>query len=154
MLGLLLLVCLSAFSQVAFAAVKEKTPAVDVVPIKKNAELVIKIAGTELGKDIGYDRAGVEWLDKFIQGQYERGEKDHDKLVQVLGSYLGEVIIHNYGGEWAVNDHGLGVRWGKDSWVFPFAKVAKQLNNGAEDSVLALYNVIPAVLKLDKPDKK
>jgi hypothetical protein len=40
------------------------------------------------------------------------------------------------------------VRFDEKNAVFPFAKVAKQLENGSVDSVLSFFTIIPIVFRL------
>jgi hypothetical protein len=116
--------------------------------IRKNAELVISVAQSELGKAIAYDEAGVEWLDGFIQRQHEQGNSQtRNGLVQTLGSYLGECIVRTFGGEWTIVDDTWAIRFDDQNAAFPFAKVAKQLENGVDDSVLSFFRTIPIVFR-------
>jgi hypothetical protein len=112
--------------------------------IKANAQLVISTARSNLGKDIGFDEAAVRWLNGYIQRQHEQGNPaNRDGLVSTLGSFLGECIAQTYDGEWREVDGMLAVAFDERNAVFPFNKVAKQLENGAEDSVLSFFITIP-----------
>jgi len=120
--------------------------------IRANAGLVISVAREELRQEIGYDEAGVRWLDGYIKGQHDQGDpKNLDGLVNTLGAYLGECIVHSFGGEWANIDGSWGIRFDERNAAFPFAKVRKQLENGAGDSVLSFFALIPAVLRRSGP---
>ncbi len=67
--------------------------------IRGNAELVVTVANKQLAKEVGYNENGVEWLDGYIQRQHTQGDvANRDGLVNTLGAYLGECIIHNFGG--------------------------------------------------------
>jgi hypothetical protein len=113
--------------------------------IRANAERVVSIANMELGKNVGYDKAGVEWLDGFIQRQHEQGDQSiRNSLVQTLGAYLGECIVHSFGGKWAHVNGKVAISFNKDNAVFPFEKVQKHLYNGhkAGDSVLGFYTSV------------
>jgi hypothetical protein len=117
--------------------------------IRANADLVMRVAREELGETIGYDAAGVEWLDGYIQRQYEQGdENNRDGLVQTLGSYLGECIIHSFGGQWTSLDGTWAVCFDSQNAVYPFNKVRKQLEHGAADSVLSFYTTIASFFRL------
>jgi protein-S-isoprenylcysteine O-methyltransferase Ste14 len=114
--------------------------------IRANAAMVVDVARDQLGEDVGYDEAGVRWLDGYIQRQHEQGDPaERPGLVNTLGSYLGECIVRAHGGEWAQMDGAWGVRFGDADAAFPFAKVAKQLDGGAGDSVLGFFTAIPAI---------
>jgi hypothetical protein len=116
--------------------------------IRANAALVVRIASEQLEENIGYDEAGVRWLDGYIQRQHEGGNaSNHEGLVNTLGSYLGECIIHSFGGEWAEVEGSWSVRFDDRNAAYPFAKVAKQLENGREDSVLSFFTLIPVLFK-------
>jgi len=114
--------------------------------IRQNAQLVAATAENHLDTPVGYDREGVCWLDGYIQRQHEHGDPaNREALVNTLGSYLGECIIAVYGGSWTHTEYGWGVAYDNGNAAFPFAKVAKQLENGAEDSVLSLFDSIPVL---------
>lgn len=117
--------------------------------IRANAALVVSVAERQLGQSIGFDEAGVRWLDGYIQRQHEQGDpSQRDALVSRLGSFLGECIVCSFGGEWAEVDGWWCVRFDERSAAFPFDKVAKHLENGAEDSVLSFFSGIPVLFPL------
>jgi hypothetical protein len=116
--------------------------------IRANAELVVSIARKQLGEEIGYDEAGVQWLDGYIQRQHEQGNPaNRSGLVSTLGSYLGECIIRSFGGAWAELDGSWCVKFDERNAACPFAKVGKQLEHGAEDSVLSFFSAIPVLFR-------
>ncbi|MEZ5307176.1 MAG: hypothetical protein R2684_08540 [Pyrinomonadaceae bacterium] len=118
--------------------------------IKHNAELVRKVAGEQLDVEVGYDLAGVKWLDGYTQRQFENDKTENvDGLVSTLGSYLGECIVQTYGGTWAHSDYGWCVEFSNGNAVFPFAKIEKHLRNGSDDSVLSLFETIPLVFGME-----
>ena len=112
--------------------------------IRHNAELVRSVARDQLSVDVGFDRAGVEWLDGFVNRQHEQGGPNNvNNLVNTLGS----CILDTYGGEWFQDDSGWCVRFDEKNAAYPFAKLRKHLLNGAEDSVLSMFDTIPVVFK-------
>ncbi len=118
--------------------------------IHNHADLAVSMAREDMGMPIGFDRAGVEWLDGFIQRRHEeRRDKDfYKRLTQTLGSYFGECIIREYGGSWKLVQGSWCVMFDNSNGVFPFAKVEKHLRYGADDSVLGLYNSIAVLFRL------
>lgn len=116
--------------------------------IRANADLVLREARENLGQDIGYDEAGVRWLDGFIQRRHDGGAvgEDPSGLVNTFGSFLGECIAQSYDGRWQETEHGWAVIVDGDLAVFPFNKVHKHLVDGAADSVLSLYTGVPALI--------
>jgi hypothetical protein len=116
--------------------------------IRANAELVVSVATQQLGQAVGYDEAGVRWLDGYIQRQHEQGNPDiRGGLVSTLGSFLGECIVRSFGGEWAEVDGSWCVRFDDHNAAYPFAKVGKQLEHGAEGSVLSFFTAIPVLFR-------
>ena len=119
--------------------------------IKRNAELVIQQMSQVCGFNFGYDAKSVAWLDGYIERQRARDEINEeviDGLVNALGSYLGECIIHSYGGYWEEEAGQWRVSFDDENAAYPFAKVAKQFQNGSEDSVKSFFEVIPFVFAI------
>ncbi|MGE3302606.1 MAG: hypothetical protein AB7M12_05780 [Hyphomonadaceae bacterium] len=111
--------------------------------VQGNARLTIEELGPLSEMALGFDEASVAWLEGFIERQRER-DHDVEGLVSVLGCFLGEAIIAGAGGGvWDQGEHGLGVRFANGDWCFPFAKMEKQFENGAEagDGILSFYRV-------------
>ena len=116
--------------------------------IRANAQLVLTVARDQLDTEVGFDEAGVRWLDGYIQHQHEQGNPaDREGLVSTLGSYLDECTIQSYGGAWAEIDGSWCARFDERNAAYPFAKVGKQLERGAEDSVLSFFTLIPVLFR-------
>ena len=111
--------------------------------IAGNVRLITKGFTDLSGEDLPPGRAGVTFLDGFINRQRERGGKaQRERLADMAACCLGEALITVVGGGWVqTSDHGLGVQLAPKLMVFPFAKAAKQLANGAEDSVLSFFEI-------------
>ena len=113
--------------------------------IRSSAEFVESVISKALGKNVGYGIDGVKWLDAFIQRQHVGGDKNiYDQIVSAYGSYLGECIVQNVGGEWTQIDGSEAIAFDMNNAVFPFSKLRKHLNNGNEagDSVLGFYGSV------------
>ena len=90
-------------------------------------------------------------MEKFIEHQRLQKDitrDDAEGLVQLIGSYLGECVIHTYGGAWREHDGDWGVFFNDSNAAFPFSKVRKQFDNGVSggDSILGFFDIIPEVL--------
>ncbi len=111
--------------------------------IAGNARLVTEAFTDLSGESLPPGRAGVVFLDGFINRQRERGdEAQRDKLADMAASYLGEALIAAVGGCWVQDpDNGLGVQLAPKLVVFPFARAAKQFADGAGDSVLSFFEI-------------
>jgi hypothetical protein len=119
--------------------------------IKANAELVIRQSRSLSGIDFGYTQESVKWLEGYIERLRKAGEFEDveakGKLTSVFGSFLGECIVRNYGGAWVQHDGVWCVAFDDKNIAFPFAKVAKQMDNGLEDGIAGYFDVIPIVFK-------
>ena len=116
--------------------------------IKKNAELVVREMRKISDIDFGFTPESVAWLDGYVERQRTRpdmNEESISRLVSVLGSYLGECVIHCYGGQWQDSDGQWCVCFDEGNCVFPFNKMRKQFENGASagDSIASLFTTIP-----------
>jgi hypothetical protein len=113
--------------------------------IAQNVQLAIERLGPISDVDFGLNRESVQWVDGFIERQRARPDFDPDALgalPSVLGSFLGACVMEATGGEWVwMDEHGWGVRLPNGNAVFPFAKVEKQFQNGAEDSISSFYQI-------------
>lgn len=122
---------------------------IDLQPIEANAALVVKMFDKPENGGFGYDERSVEWLDGYIErNRLNWDAATAEKLTSVLGSYLGECLRRNYGGEWTTTEYGLGVEIG-GSVAFPFSKVGKQIENGADDSIASFYTTVPLIFGLN-----
>lgn len=120
--------------------------------IKANAEMVVQKLGPLSGIDFGYTQESVEWLEGYIErlrnsGEFDSGETKN-KLTSVFASFLGECIVRCYAGAWKRDDNGVWcVAFDNDNIAFPFAKVAKQIDNGLEDGIASFFTAIPIVFQ-------
>jgi hypothetical protein len=123
--------------------------------IKENAELVRSFASNQDGVEYKCNEDAVRWLDGFINDQFRTADQAaKNNLVQNLGCFLGECILNTWDGEWRYSsDYGLGIYFTEKDAVFPFSKVDKQLKNGPDDSVYAMFTSLPALLKLKRKVK-
>src|SRR5579871_2075820 len=102
--------------------------------IQLNAKLVIDSTYKQFGVTLSYDAESVEWLDEYIERLRAQNypDDDIDKLINVFGSYLGECIRHEYGGEWADEQGNWVIRFDAQNAAFPFSKVLKQFKSGSD----------------------
>jgi hypothetical protein len=103
-----------------------------------------------------YDVASVKFMEGFIErNKLEIPEAEWDGLINSCGAFLGQCVIENYGGEWKRDEDGhTGVSFDDRNWVFPFAKVSKQFENGLGDSIYSFYTLIPVVFKVKLKARK
>lgn len=119
--------------------------------VLENAENTIMMFGRSHNVNLAYDEKSVRFLDDFInESSSKYNEEQRNKLVEFLGSFLGECVRRTYGGSWEIINNEAAIRFDENNAVFPFNKIRKQFENGAEDSILSFYQIIPMVFKLNK----
>ncbi|HEX4342665.1 MAG TPA: hypothetical protein VH255_04700 [Verrucomicrobiae bacterium] len=94
--------------------------------LQANAQMVVEQLRPLSRMDFGYTQASVEWLEGYIErlrvsGQF-KDEKMKNQLAGVFGSFLGEAVIRNYGGDWVEHDGAWCVAFNSDNVVFPLSK--------------------------------
>jgi hypothetical protein len=115
--------------------------------IRENVNLAKTVLGEQLGVKLDLDESSIKWIDEYINRNRDDLEKHtRERLIDIFGSFLGESIIKNYGGTWALNNGALAVHLKGESWAFPFSKVEKQMYQGPEDSIYSFYTIIPMLL--------
>lgn len=121
--------------------------------IRANAGNVSDVMSQHAGFTLGYDDASIEWLDGFIERQRQRqdlADGGVSGLVNTLGSFLGEALCQAYGGEWRDDgDHGLRVAFSNGNSAYPFNKVRKQFENGADDSIYSFYTTVAVMATME-----
>ena len=99
--------------------------------------------------EFGYNAASVRWVDGFIERQRVReayDEAELERLIQNLGRYMGECVIAVYGGNWAEVNGMWAIAFDAENAAFPFNKVRKQFESGAEESVESWFRVLQSVV--------
>lgn len=115
--------------------------------IKDSADLVTETMGFDM------DEFGVEGIDAFIEKLQEKynssDEEFRNGIVFRLGSFLGETIIENYGGEWVNIDGDFAISFDEENEnvAFVFSKIVKRFEGGKEESVKSFYDAIPVVFE-------
>jgi len=106
---------------------------------RRNAVHVLKLAWTT-HPDIGFDRAGVRWLDQYIEDSRSSlaGDLQHE-FVQFMGCYYGQCLIATFGGRWEYSVGELGIRMDRFGVTYPFVAVARQIDVGSAASVAASF---------------
>jgi hypothetical protein len=120
---------------------------------KRLAALFISTMSQAAGVELKLDEPSIEWADGFIERQRTlHGEDENRGMSNVIGSFLGECIIANYGGSWRSDGQNWGVYFDDSNAVFPFSKAQKQLAGGHEDgeSIHSFFTMIPLVFNLKK----
>jgi len=121
--------------------------------VRKNMEKFEHLAEAVRAElNLEYDAKSIKFIEEFIERQKTNLTiEDKKGLINSLGSFIGQTVIKNYGGQWQVDDSTQTecVAFDEQNKVFPFAKTTKQFENGLEDSVYSFFTMIPIVFKLN-----
>lgn len=98
--------------------------------------------------ELDYSENSVEKIEQLCEMIHQQiisnqniKEENIDKVSKMIGSYLGELITKNIGGEWKLNDNKVITIRLKSFECYPIGKVYKRLKNGDEDNIEFYYNV-------------
>jgi hypothetical protein len=101
----------------------------------------------------GLTAHSVAVLDDYLERNVKTSspKETKEKFMNLVGSFLGECIISEYGAKWNVlqNQPSLSLQTaGTTHFLNPFAKVAKRIENGSEDNISFYFSeFIPTVMK-------
>lgn len=98
--------------------------------LRENAELVVNLLNEKENAHLDYSSDSISWLDTYIdQHRAELSDDDKQVLQEKFGSYLGEVIRLNYGGQWHQVEAGdWAIVFNDNLATNPFDIVDKHLN--------------------------
>ncbi|MDR2112099.1 MAG: hypothetical protein LBQ62_03195, partial [Candidatus Accumulibacter sp.] len=122
--------------------------------LRRAAEQLREILREQLHIELNYDLESVRWLDKYIERTRLRTDISNWKgSINLIGSFLGECVIRNFGGQWAMHDEMVCVSLDEGNVVFPYNIVTKQFENGADagDSISSFYEITEILRALEKP---
>lgn len=130
-----------------FDIFKKKKPS-----LKEDIERAYEWISTAL-KSSGYNAdfsiESLREIDRFFDEHTENGQSKTGGLLAentgmrlfALGSYVGEVLRRQYGGEWKIDDNdpegeiNIAVNLTNGTVVWPVQRVMKRLENGSEDGI-------------------
>jgi len=113
-------------------------PADPAAALKETAEKFRAVIENNGGPS-DYGEAMVAFVDDFVENARGTMTEMADQYTALIGAVLGESLVAAYGGEWRDTGNAWVVRMPDDTAVWPFAAARKQLEGGAEDSILALF---------------
>lgn len=119
---------------------------------KQYAQIHIDTTKQSLGVDLNFDEKSILALDNLIQNAWpDQPPIQIDNVILLFGSFLGEAIIKNLGGQWVKVEQGWGIKI-EDTTLMVFTKVKKRFLNGIEDSISYYYKGVKDMLKNDFKD--
>ena len=124
--------------------------------IKNNVATVVKtFSAPGQAATFGLTAHSIAALDQYLERTVNASTTDATKqrLMNLIGSFLGECIVAKYGAKWVIAKDGkphLQLQPAKTlHFLDPFGKVAKRIENGSEDNLSAYFaQLIPHVIKV------
>jgi hypothetical protein len=121
--------------------------------LERNSQRVVDWFASASGLEtFGCNDASFAYIDGFLSRQGEtlnQSQQTSDRVVSLIGSFLGQCVVQVYGGRWVSSGTGLVVEVKTPRHVHtvqPFDKVAKRLRDGESESLVLYYrNLLPAV---------
>jgi len=96
---------------------------------------------------IEYDLDGLLAIELYIKKEFEEKSREevlNSNLVSLFGSFLGETVIANYGGQWAFDpENRLYVEFDSENGVYPISKMRRYFEEGNQESFVNFYQDIP-----------
>ena len=103
------------------------------------------------GYSIDFSIESLKEIDRFFDENVENGIPKPNGLLSEskgtrifgIGSYIGEVIRREYGGEWIVDDNdpngeiNISVKLNNGAVIWPIQRAMKRFSNGNEDGIYA-----------------
>jgi len=121
--------------------------------LRLNAEMIVENLSQHAGFEFGFNEQSVEWLDGFIERQRTREGFNPGGMINTIGSFLGECMCKELGGEWKMQSNGqLAVEFSDGNAAFPFNKVQKHFDNGEVGSILSFYQSAAVLFGLQKTE--
>jgi hypothetical protein len=135
------------------ALMSSATHPLQVPQIKRNSQRVVEWFSTASGNpDFGCNEPSMAYIDGFLSRQSKtlsESPETKDKVVNLIGSFLGQCVVHVYNGRWVASGTGVQVEVKTRKWVHtvqPFEKVEKRLRGGDSESLLTYYrDLLPTV---------
>ncbi len=121
---------------------RQTSPEDFIASIPGIAEDHIKRVRDIFQEDIDYSEASIKKIDAIISKGWPDGPPVMlQTTVIAFGTYLGEAIRNNLGGEWGYSeDEGYFLEnVGGKAKVFPFAKITKRFKEGEDESIGFYY---------------
>jgi hypothetical protein len=119
----------------------------EAVALRRNADILREGMKKSFGVSLGFDRTSLDRLDGLIDEGWD-GELPEmlDEVVEVFGSFIGEAIIADRGGNWMCDDERdeFCVSLPEGFVLMPFTKVRKRFENGRSDSISFFVRVAGA----------
>jgi hypothetical protein len=118
--------------------------------MEANARNAVELAKNRFQVTLDYRTDSVQELEKlFDRVQYAMPDPESREtlglLTRLWGSYLGEVIRRQHGGEWTIwsDKHGktMALQVG-EATVFPHNKVKKRLERGSDHNIWNYYQSV------------
>jgi len=102
----------------------------------------------EKGIELAYDRAAIEWLDRYVEALRSRADLPRlTALSASIAAFLGECLVSRYGGSWQEVEGEWAVRLENGCFLFPFMALDDCFMDGKPHSLIEYYDALSLVLQ-------
>jgi len=112
-------------------------PVITPESLRETADKLASVVAAN-GGPTEYGEAMVAFVHEFVENARPVGDDLLDPYTALVGAVLGESLIAARGGAWSDATGAWSVRVGAEE-VYPFAAARRQLQGGAEESILATF---------------
>ena len=125
----------------------------------------VDIFQQNFGTTLDFSPSSLEKVDHMLEQFHQEGNSPEEMqgTVAVVSCYIGEVFRRNAGGKWVSGDgenvpdvirFPLMMKLPGGRYTVPYAKVAKRIQNGNEDSISFYYQVLTQITSTRSFDSK
>jgi hypothetical protein len=116
----------------------------------------VRSAPRDLQRGLDYTAASIAPLERILNGLCPPPEPDQDYLTRLWGSYFGEVLRHEFGGEWSMSVYpgselAVPTLEVNGSRLYPMLKVFRRLTLGPSEDIPTFYHLVTARLTTPPP---
>lgn len=116
--------------------------------IKEQADKLVEMTHKKYGLELDYSEEALVLIDDLVTLFVKVHREHYIKAAVLLGSYLGETIIKNLGGEWQ-KDLSIGRIGQLKGAAHPMIRARKRIANGTDDSLVYYYRNIKLTTERD-----
>jgi hypothetical protein len=107
----------------------------------------VSIAAEEHGQSLDFSGGSVAGLEKILAALVPPEPEEQEYLTQLWGSYLGEVLLREFGGEWTMSvypggEFSVPTVMVQGSRLYPLMKVYRRLTVGEGENIAEFYRLV------------
>lgn len=113
---------------------------------KQKSDLFAQLFSAEAGFALNYSYDSVSFLDHVTKLDWVV-DGEVDKFTILFGSFLGEAIINQYGGDWVIVNGQQAIQINMEFYTFPYDKIYRSIKGGASEKIIEYFQSIETYLE-------